>query len=100
VRNGKAPAGIEFQTKCFHPALDDVAVAWVNVAVTVGCWVQQQQLKRVADTICLIGAHFTLQRTSLSVRNLIHFVSAHTLANFGAMLLLLLVQLQLQLEAV
>lgn len=45
---------------------------------------QRQQLKRVADTICLIGAHLTLQRSALSVRNLIHFVSAHTLANFGA----------------
>lgn len=30
VRSGKAPAGIEFQTKCFHPTLDDVAVAWVS----------------------------------------------------------------------
>lgn len=39
-------------------------------------WLLLQQLKRVADTICLIGAHFTLQRTALSVRNLIHFVSA------------------------
>lgn len=78
VRSGKAPAGIEFQTKCFHPTLDDVAVAWVSwccccCAVLVG---EQQQLERVADTICLIGAHFTLQRTALSVRNLIHFVSS------------------------
>ncbi|XP_044313661.1 uncharacterized protein LOC123037391 [Drosophila rhopaloa] len=52
----KRPLALNYQTKCGQPrTLDDVAT---DRAGQQQQQQQQQQSERVADTICLIGAHF------------------------------------------
>jgi len=53
----KRPLALNYQTKCGQPrTLDDVATD--RAGQQQQQQQQQQQSERVADTICLIGAHF------------------------------------------